>query len=272
MIKVGFLQFEPKFGSVEDNLDRIERALKGRPADLVVLPELATTGYNFASRSELEALAEPVPHGPTVERLAALAHRENLHIVAGIAERAGSGPSARLYNSAALLTPRGLAGLYRKVHLFDRETLLFDPGDRGFPVFPLDGPGEPKIGIMICFDWRFPEAARSLALAGADVIAHPSNLLKPYCQAAMITRCLENRVFAVTANRTGAEDRGGVRLAFTGRSQIVDPDGIVLATADAHEELLAVASIDIGEARRKGVNAHNDVMRDRRPDLYRLAP
>jgi predicted amidohydrolase len=120
---------------------------------------------------------------------------------------------------------------------------------------------------MVCFDWRFPEAARSLALGGADVIAHPSNLLKPWCQAAMITRCLENRVYAITANRTGVEDRGGVRLEFTGSSQVVDPDGQVLAIAT--ESGVQVVDVDLSKARRKNVNEHNHLIADRRPGQYR---
>jgi predicted amidohydrolase len=269
MSRIGFLQFEPLFGRVEENLDRIESSLAGCAADLVVIPELANTGYNFASRAELEELAEPIPGGPTTARLAEIARRERISLVAGITERSGTGSGAVFYNSAALITPNGYAGSYRKVHLYDREKLFFEPGDLGFPVFTLPAPGEPRVGIMICFDWRFPEAARSLALGGADVIAHPSNLLKTWCQAAMITRCLENRLFAVTANRTGVEDRGGLRLEFTGGSQVVGPGGEVLAAADGREERLQMVDVDLAAARGKKVNDHNDLLADRRPGQYR---
>ena len=269
MLRAGFLQFEPRFGQVRENVDRIESLVAGAGDAIVVVPELATTGYNFTSREELDSLAEPVPDGPTSKRLLRLAQEENLHLVVGIAERQGTGSRARFFNSAILLTPEGFAGTYRKVHLFDREKLLFDPGDLGFPVWELKMDDRPRLGIMVCFDWRFPEAARSLALAGADVIAHPSNLLKPWCQAAMVTRCLENRVFAITANRTGVEDRGGHLLAFTGRSQVVDPEGQVLAVADDAETRLAILPMDVSKARRKTVNALNDVILDRRPEQYR---
>lgn len=269
MTRIGFLQFEPLFGRVDHNLDRIEKLLSGCPADLVVIPELASTGYNFTSPPELEELAEPIPGGPATRRLEQIARRERVSLVAGIAERLESGSGAVFYNSAVLVTPDGYAGTYRKVHLFDREKLFFQPGDLGFPVFTLPGPGAVRVGIMVCFDWRFPEAARSLALEGADVIAHPSNLLKPWCQAAMVTRCLENRVFAITANRTGVEDRGGVRLEFTGASQVVDPGGRVLAAANGGEECLRLVEVDLMAARRKTVNDHNDLLADRRPDQYR---
>jgi predicted amidohydrolase len=269
MARIGFLQFEPLFGRVDHNLDRIGECLSGCAADLVVVPELASTGYNFASRQELDELAEAIPGGATTKRLEEIARREQVSLVAGIAERQETGHGAVFYNSAVLVTPHGHAGTYRKVHLFDREKLFFRPGDLGFPVYTLPGPGEIRVGIMVCFDWRFPEAARSLALGGADVIAHPSNLLKPWCQAAMVTRCLENRVFAITANRTGMEDRGGVRLEFTGASQAVDPGGRVLAAANGSEECLRLVEVDLQAARRKTVNDHNDLLADRRPDQYR---
>jgi predicted amidohydrolase len=272
VLRIGFHQFLPRFGEVSANLDHIEAALRGVRANLVVLPELATTGYNFTSIEELAALAEPVPEGPTVARLADLARRENTHLVVGIAERGGPGapgPSG-VYNSAILLTPRGFGGLFRKVHLYSREKTLFAPGDLGFPVFTLEAPGAPRVGMMVCFDWRFPESARSLALAGADILAHPANLVEGWCQAAMVTRCIENRVFAVTANRTGREDRGGLAIGFTGRSQVLDPGGQVLAAADMAEERLAVVEVDLEAARRKKINPYNDVLADRRPEHYRL--
>jgi predicted amidohydrolase len=232
-------------------------------ADLMVLPELATTGYNFASVEEAEALSEPVP-GPSTERLAALARRLDTWLVVGIAESAGG----RRYNSSVLVGPEGWVGTYRKLHLYDREKLFFAPGDLGLPVFRLPLPGGPVIGMMICFDWRFPEAARGLALAGADILAHPSNLVLTLCQAAMITRCLENRVFAITANRTGVEDRAGVRIGFTGGSQIVDPNGAVLAAADPKSPGSAVVTIDLAEARNKAINSRNDLWGDRRVGEY----
>lgn len=309
-MRVGFFQFQPLFGQVAANLDRIEAALAGARADLIVLPELATTGYNFVSREEVAELAEPAPDGPTVARLAKLARREGFSLVVGMAERgvaggvAGSGPPAgvgaasggaagnrgasragvagaggaapfadglRLYNSAVLVTPDGgPVGLYRKVHLFDREKLVFDDGDLGFPVFTLPGADALKVGVMVCFDWRFPESARSLALAGAELIAHPSNLVKPWCQQAMVTRSLENLVFSITANRTGEEDRGDHPIGFTGRSQVLDPQGRVLASADEDEEALTIVTIDPAAARSKRTNDRNDLFGDRRPELYRL--
>lgn len=269
-MRVGFLQMMPRFGQPDENLDRIEAALAGCRADLVVLPELALSGYLFVSAEEAVGLSEPIPGGAGVTRLIGLARRENLSLAVGLAERVDTTNGFRLFNSAVLLTPAGLALHYRKVHLFDRETLVFTRGDLGFPVATLPGPAGIRVGLMVCFDWRFPEAARSLALAGADLIAHPSNLVKPWCQQSMITRCLENRVYAITANRFGTEERGGHSLTFTGQSQIVDPDGVVLARAADAEDALVLLDLDPLTARSKAANSRNDLFADRVPGQYRL--
>ena len=122
---------------------------------------------------------------------------------------------------------------------------------------------------MICFDWRFPEIVRSLALNGAEIIAHPSNLVLPHCPQAMITRCLENRVYAITANRVGNENRiPNETLHFIGQSQVVDPDGNILIRASEIEEEVQIVEVDLGKARDKFINSKNDIFKDRRPDLY----
>jgi predicted amidohydrolase len=183
-------------------------------------------------------------------------------MVAGLAERKGRS----LYNSAVVVGPNGLIGLYRKSHLFYEETLWFAPGNTGFRVFQAGGA---VLGVMICFDWFFPESARSLALKGAEVIAHPSNLVLPYCPQSMPVRCLENRVYSVTANRTGTEQRReGPALTFIGRSQIISPKAEILAEAGAAEETLLAAELDLALARDKKLNQYNDLFRDRRPDFY----
>jgi predicted amidohydrolase len=121
---------------------------------------------------------------------------------------------------------------------------------------------------MICFDWFFPESARILALKGADIICHCANLVLPFCQDGMITRCLENRVFAVTANRTGNENRGEKYLAYTGRSQITGPEGNLLYRASAGADEIGVADIDVRLARNKRLNVYNHLLNNRRTDMY----
>ena len=260
-MKAGFIQFAPVFGEIEENIARIERLVKGTDADLIVLPELCNTGYLFTSRREAEDLAEEVPGGRTTEALLRLAREKNAHLVAGLAERSGS----RLYNASVLVGPDGHVATYRKIHLFFEETLWFDPGDREWEVHDI---GIGRVGMMICFDWIFPESARILALRGADLLCHCANIVMPYCQAAMVTRCLENGVFAVTANRIGTEERGGKKLHFTGKSQITGPDGTILCGAAEAEERVGVVEIDPKRARDKKINPYNDLFRDRRTEHY----
>ena len=186
------------------------------------------------------------------------------HFCGGFVERSGE----TIYNSAFLVGPEGLVGVYRKVHLFDREKELFAPGDEGFSTWNVRGV---SVGMMICFDWIFPESARSLALLGAQLILHPANLVLPHCPAAMRTRALENRVFTVTANRTGCEARvGGEELRYIGQSVLYSPRGeLLISGGEDTEELLAV-ELDETLALDKGVTGRNDAFSDRRPTFYRL--
>jgi predicted amidohydrolase len=264
-LTVAAVQTDPAFGDVAGNL-AAALALVPPGCDLAVLPELCTTGYQFVSREEALSLAEPVPDGPSCRRLLAFAAEHRVTIVAGLAELAKSGEGARCYNSAVLCRPDGSCGLYRKVHLFWDEKSWFAPGDLGLPVFRACGT---TLGLMICFDWIFPEAARSLALAGAAVICHPSNLVLPHCPDAMITRCLENRVFAITANRVGQESRAGQTLRFIGQSQVVSPRGELLAACAGSGAGAAIARIDPATIDKR-VTPRNDLFADRRPESYRL--
>ena len=263
-MRVGFYQYDPLFGEVAKNLDAVTAVLERAEADLIVLPELFASGYQFVSQEEVQRLAEPVPDGPTTRRLMEIADRRRLHIVAGLPEKAGS----KCYNSAVIVGPAGFIGCYRKTHLFYEETLFFQPGDSGFQVWDI---GEAKIGVMICFDWYYPEAARSLALQGADIICHPSNLVLPNCPDSMPVRCLENRVFAITCNRIGSETRGGKdRLTYIGHSEVVTPKGVIQYRAPRDREDLAIVDIDPAEARNKSLNRYNDLFRDRRAPLYKV--
>jgi predicted amidohydrolase len=261
-MRVGFFQFAPVFGEVKKNLEYAVERLTGSEADLMVLPELFTSGYQFISKQEALDLAEEIPVGPTTSRLVELARDKKMIISAGLPERKGS----RCYNSSVLIGPKGFVAVYRKTHLFHEEKLWFSPGDTGFLVHRI---GDIRVGMMVCFDWFFPESVRSLALAGADIICHPSNLVLPYCPDAMVIRCLENRVFAVTANRTGAEKRGKKPpLIYIGQSEVVSPKGVILYRAKPDEEDIGIVEINPKEARSKRVNAYNDLFRDRKIKFY----
>ena len=259
-------QFDPEKGAVRDNLDAVERAVGEIDADLVVLPELFASGYFFDSTAQARALAEPVPDGPTVRRIEAWARATGATFVAGLPERDGD----RLYNAAVVVTPRGWLGTYRKVHLYYEENRHFTPGDGGFPVWTVTTRAgrSYRLGVMVCFDWFFPESARALALGGAEVIAHPSNLVLPHCPDAMPVRALENGVFTATANRTGSESNGRETLSFIGRSRICSPRAEVLAEAPPAEPALISADVDLALARDRQLNAYNHRERSRRPDVY----
>jgi 5-aminopentanamidase len=261
-MRIGIYQNNPEFGQVEKNVLQAVREVSAAKADLFVLPELFSTGYQFVSREEAFDLAEDIPGGRTCAALTDVAGSEHMYFVFGIAERDGE----RLFNSAAVIGPEGFIGRYRKSHLFYEEKNIFDPGDTGFRVFDI---GLARLGVMICFDWLFPESARSLALLGADILCHPSNLVLPHCQQAMVTRSLENGVFSATANRIGSESRGSKEpLSFTGESQILDNRGNVLTRMKKDNTGISMIDLDVYKARDKSVTALNDRFKDRRPELY----
>lgn len=259
----GVYQNHPEFGEVRANVEKAVKDLSSVKADLIVLPELFNTGYQFVSRQEIKALAEEIPSGKTCQAMTDLAQDRNIFLVFGLAERDGQ----HFFNSAAVTGPHGFVGKYRKTHLFFDEQDFFTPGDTGFRVFDI---GSIKIGVMICFDWWFPESARALALSGADIICHSSNLVLPHCQRAMKIRSLENGVFTITANRVGTESRGGKDpLTFTGESQIVDNFGETKAKMGETETGSLLVEIDPSEARNKAITPRNDRFIDRRPEFYR---
>jgi beta-ureidopropionase len=252
IMRAGFVQINSRLLDVEGNIDRAFRLIGNKKADLVIIPELFNTGYNFRTRREVARVAEPIPNGPTTEALKDFSKRDGTTIVAGIAERKGQS----LYNSAVVVKEGRYLGTYRKVHLFHNEKKFFKRGNE-FKVFG-------KVGVMICFDWYFPEAARSLMLKGAEVVAHPSNLVMPHCPDSMKTRALENRVYTVTADRVGVE-RG---LRFIGLSQIINPRGQVLYRASGTREECVVRDIDLKQARNKSITPKNDLLKDRAPLAY----
>ena len=262
MYRVSVLQFEPKLLDKEANLMVAEELLSGLETDLVVLPELCTSGYVFQGVEEVMSMAEELPTGMFFEAMRELSARKDMSIVYGFAELC----EGTLYNSSVLINPKGDYYVYRKTHLFFREKFFFAPGNTGFRVF--EAKGGIKVGMMVCFDWQFPEATKTLALRGAQIICHPSNLVLPWCQEAMRTRSLENRVFSITANRIGTETNGTMSHTFTGQSQILGTRGEVLAKLPVDTCETATVMINPLLAFDKSVSPENDLVKDRRPEFY----
>ncbi|MEW5994234.1 MAG: nitrilase-related carbon-nitrogen hydrolase, partial [Candidatus Zixiibacteriota bacterium] len=239
-MKVGYVQCAPVLGDVQVNIDNVKRLLsQAESANLIVLPELCNCGYNFESRQQARDLSESIDDSVFVQFLGDICREKTQYIVAGLNERDGD----RLYNTAVVVGPQGYIGKYRKLHLFMNEKDIFTPGDVGLPVFEI---GECKIGVLICFDWIFPEVWRIPALKGADIICHPSNLVIPgLAQRAVPIHALMNRVYVITTNRYGTEGD----LTFTGLSLIADPTGNVLAESPAVGDDVRIVDIDVQLAR-----------------------
>ena len=207
-------------------------------ADVVVLPELAVSGYVFSGPEEARALAEALER-PTVTAWRALAERHGLVIVGGLCERDADG---EVRNTAVLVDRHGLQAVYRKAHLWDREGRVFVAGSEPPPAVDTE---HGRIGLMVCYDLEFPEWVRLAAFAGVELLCAPVNW--------------------PLAPRPDGE-RG---VDWVGGSLIVDPDGFPLAgPARADEVVTVLARCALGEARDKCVGQHNDVLADRRPELY----
>ncbi len=243
------------------NLDRlVEAADEARAggARLVILPEMFLTGYNIGSDA-IARLAEPVD-GASATRAAEIAREAGIALLYGYPER---GPKGEIFNAAILIDRDGrtLAN-HRKTHLFgDIDKSAFDPGQGPPTVAELDGL---KLGVLICYDVEFPENVRLLALAGVDLVAVPTALMKPYefvARSLVPSRAFENQVFLAYANRCGSERE----LDYYGLSCIVGPDGVDLARAGLGEELV-ITELDAERLARS--RALNTYLRDRRPALY----
>ena len=262
--QIALVQFKPIRKNVNANIQKIQSILSGLTADLIVLPELANSGYLYEDPSELKPYSEPGDgSGDFLSSLIDLSKSTGGMIIAGYAEADGD----HIFNSAAAVSAAGLVENYQKTHLYADEKSLFQPGQTGFKVTEWLGV---KIGMMICFDWIFPESARTLTSRGAQIIAHPANLVMPYCQNAMITRSIENRVFTITANRIGSEHLNQTRLLFTGASQMTNPSGEILYRGPTNAETVHIATIDPNEAHNKRISARNDLFEDRRPKMYQM--
>jgi len=260
-ISIGFIQPKVRFGNIEYNIERIESLLESIDGfDLVVMPELVYTGYIFRGRRETLKIASK--YGDRITKhLEQISDRYSAAIVAGAPEL----EDGKVYNSAYIAYKGEVLDTYRKLHLFYKEKEWFDPGDKPLNVYEFD---RFRLGVMICFDWRFPEVARILSLKGADVIAHPSNLVFDYAYTVALARAVENKVYVITSNRVGTDNRAGMRIRFKGLSQIVSPDMEVLYRGRRYREDAKTVEVDISLARDKMATKLNHLFRDRRVEFY----
>jgi predicted amidohydrolase len=257
-------QISPVVGDFPYNRDLTAQAIAGAAsdgADLVVLPELSLSGYVFESADEAASMAIPRSH-PVFDTWAMAAGKAV--VVGGFCERA---PSGLLYNSAAVVDASGMLAVYRKVHLWDTEALYFAAGDE--PPLVVDTQAG-RIGVLICYDLEFPEMPRGLALAGAEVIAVPTNwplVARPQGERApevinAMAAGRVNRVAIACCDRDGTE-RG---QEWTAASTIVGADGWIAAAVDSAGT--ARAELDLSESRDKAISGRNDALGDRRPEIY----
>jgi predicted amidohydrolase len=248
----------------ERSVARILDAAEGG-ADLVVLPELANSGCDFSSREHAWSLAEGVTESSSLRAWREAAQETGIFVVGGLLEKEDDS----LYNSAVVVAPTNLLARYRKTHLWNKEKLFYEAG-RDLPVFetPLG-----NIGVLVCYDAWFPEAARTLALSGADLICLPANAPHDWVpesqrrgdltmlNAHAISHANANRLFVACANRVGGD--------YLGRSCIVDATGGVLAFGSAEEEELVCADVDVERSRReKHLTKLSHAFGDRTPDVY----
>lgn len=262
-MKLSVVQFCPEFGNKALNTEKLISYCSTISSDIIVFPELCTTGYFFTSKEEVLSYAE-TNEGKTLRAVQEISTNSDKIIVYGFAECEGE----KVYNSAAVVLPqKELTRVYRKTHLFYKERFCFDEGNTGFFVVE-DKDKDIRIGAMICYDWRFPEASRSLGLLGADLIVCPSNLVTRIWPLVMPARAIENKVYLAVANRYGIEERQGEKVEFNGQSGIWSYNGSVLVQGAAVSEEVLTADITPQETRNKKFNDFNDIFGDRRPDYY----
>jgi predicted amidohydrolase len=263
-LTLAVVQFSPDFGEKEKNFLRMQKLVENITADIIVFPELCTTGYFFLSRQEVAQVAETAS-GQCSDFFRDMARKQNAVVVAGFAER----DQKKLYNSCLVVVPeKDDSYVYRKTHLFYKENACFDPGDTGFFVVE-DKKRDIHIGPMVCYDWRFPESARVLTLLGADLIVCPANLITEAWRLVMPARAIENTVYLAVANRAGVEKRSGEELRFKGNSAIYDFSGREMTKAGDAEDEVLLAEIQPSKTRDKSFNPFNNILSDRQPQHYK---
>lgn len=263
---------QPVFADVKANISSIAHDITKHDTDLIVYPELATCGYFFTDRDQLQknSLAKESEAFLSIQEAA---KKKHVNVVLGFAERDGD----KLYNSSLLINSNGeIQGLYRKVHLFYFEKVLFSTGNLGFPVFDITtrDKEQVKLGMQICYDWRFPEATRSLALQRAQVVAIPACIVTKtgMLHDTLRVRAFENKVVIAFADRIGSEtgiiNNKEETLTFRGESCIINYNGEILSRLDDTIAGSITSEVDTEKTTSKDINSYNNILSDRQPESY----
>ncbi len=269
--RIACLEIEPKITALDENLEKtlsfIEKAAS-QGANLIILPELCVSGYVFNSRAEAYGCSEMIPSGDSIKAWERICKEKGIFLIAGIAERENDA----LYNSSVYIGPDGYIGKYRKLHLWYEEKFFFEPGNLGLPLFNSQ---IGRVAMMICYDMWFPEVSRIHSLNGADLLAIPTNWpeyprlerVQEITDKILVTHSYLNGVFTAACDRVGTE-RG---TKFKGRSIITGIDGSILAgPASDNKEEIIIAECKLINSRIKSLNNLNNIIWDRRDDVYSL--
>ena len=238
-MRLGFLQYPVFWGDPGKNYHYIRCSLQNRQCDLLVLPELFSCGYLFESREEIMPFAENLKESRTVRFLQTIAAAIDGTVTGTIPEW----DQGSLYNTAVAVCADGLIGCQRKIHLPTYEKRMFQPGTQ---ITPVDLPGSVRIGMMSCFDCWFPQFGSFLRQQHTRIFCNSASFGGEVTPTILPIRALENQVFVISCNRIGAETYAGERELFCGKSQIISPDGKILAAAE-NEEKLAMVDVDLAE-------------------------
>lgn len=259
--KVAAVQTYSYLGDSERNLETVLGSIKTAAASgakLVVFPECMNAGYVWRDQEHALSCADPIP-GRFTKAISELTRKYDLYVAIGLSERGGD----KVYNAAALVGPDGLLGRYQKNFLFDFDPIYFAVGETGYPVFetPIG-----KIGMFICADARIPEGARVLALAGAEILLHITNsTTHEQHEVHEPMRAQENELWMVCADKAGKEEG----LTYPGFSQVIHPDGTIVARGSQFDHEIVFAEIDTEEVHAVR-QAADSLIRGRRPETYHL--
>lgn len=252
-MKVAAIQLDIIKNNKIKNLEKVSSLIGDHKLDLVVLPELFSTGYFYENIEDIQNLAEEVPSGFTTNKLLEIAKEKSTTIVGTILEKENN----NLYICSVAVNPKGFLGKYRKKHLTNDEKKVYNRGEGSF-VFEVNGI---KIGIIICFEGWLPERARELAKEGVQIILHSALICNPKSLEIMGIRALENNCYVAVSNACSTEVFNGEAITFRGESRIFGLNGDVLLSADKKETII-ISDLDTNLNRFKTLPDNDDLIKE----------